>query len=60
MRRALLRQMPALTRFYGLKPWELERFTFDELNEYTRQLAEHQENQAAAARAAENRAQRRR
>jgi hypothetical protein len=52
--------MPALTRFYGLKPWELEQFTFDELNEYTRQLAEHQENQAAAARAAENRAQRRR
>lgn len=26
--------MPALTKFYGLRPWELEQFTPAELAEY--------------------------
>lgn len=52
MRRALLKQLPAITRFYGLKPWDLPEFTVDELNEYLRQMedfnrrAEHEARQA--------------
>ena len=42
MRQALLEQLPALTAFYGIKPWELEDLTEAELDEYTRQLADHQ------------------
>lgn len=42
MRQALLAQLPALTAFYGLRPWELDDMTEEELDEYTRQLAEHQ------------------
>jgi hypothetical protein len=42
VRRALLRQWPALTRFYRLMPWDSERLTIDELNEYIRQYAEYQ------------------
>lgn len=56
MRRALLRQMPAITRFYGVKPWELDQFTFDELNEYIRQMSEyHDRLEADAARARQRR-----
>jgi hypothetical protein len=40
VRRALLRSWPALTQFYGLFPWDVDRITFDELNEYIRQLSE--------------------
>ncbi|HET7486834.1 MAG TPA: hypothetical protein VFJ85_02830 [Acidimicrobiales bacterium] len=41
MRRALLRSLPALTHFYGLRPWEVEMLTFDELREYQRQMADY-------------------
>lgn len=36
-------QLPALTHFYGLRPWEIERLTFEEVDEYLRQLAEANE-----------------
>ena len=38
MRAALLAELPALTRFYGLRPWEVEALTLQELAEYRRQL----------------------
>ncbi len=38
MRRALLTDLPALTHFYGLKPWDLDRMTLREINEYRTQL----------------------
>jgi hypothetical protein len=41
VRRALLRSMPAITRFYGIRPWEIEQFTMDELNEYLRSMDEY-------------------
>lgn len=49
MRRALLKSWPALTRFYGLHPWDAERMTLDELNEYLRQFDQHQREQRLAA-----------
>lgn len=56
MRRALLRSWPALTRFYGFHPWDVERLTTDELNEYLRQFDAYQRDQkAVAARANRNR-----
>jgi len=33
--------MPAITRFYGIRPWEIEQFTMDELNEYLRSMDEY-------------------
>ena len=42
MRRALLKQWPALTKFYGLMPWHVERLTLDELDQYLRQLIDHE------------------
>ncbi len=61
MRRALLRQMPALTRFYGILPRDLESFTIDELNEYLRQYEQHQKDlRQAALRAKRQQGQRRR
>lgn len=42
MRRALRRSWPALTRFYGIKPWETPLFAPEELDEYVRVLAELQ------------------
>ena len=38
MRRARLRQLPQLTRFYGIKPWDLERMTVREVSEYHVQM----------------------
>ena len=38
MRAALLAELPALTRFYGLRPWEVEALTLAELAEYRYQL----------------------
>lgn len=38
MRRALLRSLPRLTQFYGLKPWDLERMTLREISEYVTQM----------------------
>jgi hypothetical protein len=61
VRRALLRSWPALTRFYGLHPWDVERLTSDELNEYLRQFDAYQrEQKLAAQRAKRARGQRRR
>ena len=52
MRRALLRSWPALTKFFGLMPWDVERLTGDELREYVKQFdAVQREQQMAAARA---------
>lgn len=42
MRRALLRELPALTRFYGLKPWDMDRMTLREVVEYRTQYREYQ------------------
>jgi hypothetical protein len=42
VRRALLRQWPALTRFYRLFPWDVERLTVDELEQYVNQYADYQ------------------
>lgn len=47
MRRALRRSLPAFSRFYGLKPWEVvggtvECLTFGEIEEYQRQYADYQ------------------
>lgn len=42
MRRALLRSWPALTRYYGLRPWDVDLLTIDELNEYLSDWEEHQ------------------
>lgn len=46
LRRALRSQLPAITSFYGFKPWELDRLTDGELNEYVTQLAELRKAQA--------------
>ena len=53
--------MPAITRFYGFFPWDLERFTIDELNEYLRQWTQHQRDvKAEQAKARRSQPQRRR
>jgi hypothetical protein len=52
VRRALLRSWPALTRFYQLHPWDVDRLTVDELNEYLRQFDEYQREQQNAVRRA--------
>jgi hypothetical protein len=38
VRRDLLKSWPAITKFYGLFPWDMERLTVDELNEYLSQM----------------------
>jgi hypothetical protein len=53
IRRGLLRSWPALTKFYGLKPWDVERLTVDELNEYLRQFDAHQREQRLASQRAQ-------
>jgi hypothetical protein len=53
--------MPALTRFYGILPKDLETFTHDELNEYLRRFEQHQKDvKQAALRAKREERQRRR
>lgn len=42
MRRALLEELPALTRFYGLPPEAFDRMTAREVSEYRTQLMKHQ------------------
>jgi hypothetical protein len=42
MRRALLKQLPALTHFYGLRPEDIERMTEREITEYVVHMQEHQ------------------
>lgn len=46
IRRALREQLPALTHFYGLRPWEVEHLSFGEVTEYLNQLAEYQREMA--------------
>ena len=53
IRRALLRQWPALTKFFGLMPWHVDRLTIDELNEYLRQFDAHQREQRLATQRAQ-------
>lgn len=45
MRRELIDQLPALTHFYRLKPWDVERLTFDELHVYVKWMNEYVEAQ---------------
>ena len=55
-----MRSGPAVCRFYGLKPWEFEQFTVDELNEWLRQYEQHQKDaKQAALRAKRQQGQRR-
>lgn len=49
MRRALIKSWPALSRFYNLHPWDVERLTVDELNEYLRQFDAYQRDQQQQA-----------
>lgn len=49
MRRALLRQLPALTRFYGLRPQDFDDMTVREISEYVTQM-EQAEQEAEAER----------
>lgn len=34
MRRALHRELPALTAFYGLRPWEVDQLEYGEVDVY--------------------------
>ncbi|MTA13490.1 MAG: hypothetical protein F2534_12890 [Actinobacteria bacterium] len=53
--------MPALTRFYGILPRDLETFTRDEIDEYLRKFEQHQRDlKQAALRAKRQQGQRRR
>lgn len=38
MRQALLTELPALTRFYGLRPEDVDRMTLREISEYQTQM----------------------
>ena len=38
MRQALLRELPAFTRFYGLKPADFDDMTLREISEYRTQM----------------------
>ncbi len=40
MRRAIASAWPALSRVYGLHPWDVERLTPDELRAYLGALAD--------------------
>lgn len=55
MRRRLLKSWPALTKFYGLMPWDVARLTPDELNEYTKAYSAWVKEQRAAERRANRR-----
>lgn len=48
MRRALLSRLPQLTRFYGLKPPDLEQMTLREVSEYVTQLDQNLAEQGPA------------
>jgi hypothetical protein len=37
VRRRLFGLLPALCKFYGLRPWEVEELTGDEVDEFVRQ-----------------------
>lgn len=44
MRRVLLEQLPALTRFYGLRPADIDDMSYREVFEYVSQMARHQQS----------------
>jgi len=52
VRAALLEQLPALTRFYGLKPWDFDRMTLFEVSEYLSQLRQYRDDTEKANREA--------
>lgn len=39
MRRALRSALPTLARVYGIRPWEVERLTFGEIEVFTNDLS---------------------
>lgn len=43
MRRALLKSLPALTKFYGIKPSDIDGMTVREISEYLTQMQRAQE-----------------
>lgn len=49
IRRALVKSWPALSKFFGLFPWDADRLTMDELNEYLRQFDTFHRDQARVA-----------
>ena len=46
-RRGLLPRLPALTKFYGLRPEDFERMTYREISEYVVQYDRYQAEVAA-------------
>lgn len=60
MRRALVTELPAFCRFYGVRPWELERFTTDELHEFVTQRRDYETQIARLARQQQQRSTSRR
>lgn len=41
MRRALLKELPQLTKFYGLKPHDIDSMTLREISEYRTQMQKY-------------------
>lgn len=52
MRRALVREWPAFCRFYGIRPWEIDQLTTDELHEFVTQRRDFERESARLARQA--------
>lgn len=46
MRRALISELPALTKFYGLEPEAFDRMTAREVSEYRTQFQQYQAEQS--------------
>lgn len=44
MRRLLLEKLPSLTRFYGLRPADIDDMTYREIHEYLTQMARFQQS----------------
>lgn len=44
MRRLLLEKLPALTRFYGLRPADIDDMSYREISEYLTQMVRYQES----------------
>lgn len=38
MRRAHLRVLPAFAHWFGIRPWEFELLTFDEIEEFMKKI----------------------
>lgn len=48
MRRRLIKALPGLCQFYGIKPWEIERMTLREIAEFQTQLREAEQAETPA------------